>query len=292
MLSITKKEFTFFACGLMAGSVLMYTILRFGLIYQYILKNGSFFGAIIGSLLTGLVLIGAVYLEKKIDAKREYVQHLQYMNRELVQYINNLVNIKKDLLKFYKSILEEVVPDIRSHTPNEYFHYSVSFVLFYKDPLNTKIKDLSTKSNYLDTFMIKVYGDSANFSKFIDNTKDRFENIIKRNDRICELIQCQPERQKELFADLLEQHSEKAIEAIESNIQIILKDFIMSQKGIEELCNIGIKKWNKRFGKEFPYRKEVRQNIEDFILERSKDKLDEMGIPNENRKSGIIRDQD
>ena len=112
------------------------------------------------------------------------------------------------------------MPAIRNCPTNAYFYYSKSFILFYKDPLNIKIKDLSTKSNYLDFLMAKVYTSSANLSNLFDNVRSEFEDFVKKNDRICEPKACPPQEQKTIIYDNWRKFSKHKMIEYKTNLDL------------------------------------------------------------------------
>jgi hypothetical protein len=216
---------------------------------------------LIGAILGASAAFFVWYFAEKYKQRREFNEKLYYIHRLLIDQINSVIDTQETIERFLDQKLGFLIDHQRIEGENEYSVDTAFFPLFSTRGLNSDIHRESSGSAYIDNKMMWAYKISQDLPLMIEDLRGQFHETLKFNKEICFNKLNSPKLQRGIYLSQLSQYREVLKrEVLGHNVPTFLKVLTEALVPLVELREIGLLRWNLRFGGHFKYFK----NKDDF----------------------------
>lgn len=209
-------------------------------IYKWQALIGAFLGAMSPFLLWWFTDI--------IKKRKKHFDNLYYLERLLVDQINNVLDADKTIRNFIDTKINDLIENVKKNNTNSFSADSAFFPLFSTIPLNNDIHKTSTNSGYIDNKIAKSHQLSNDMPWMIEDMRKQFSSTIELNKEIAFKKLNPPETQKEEFVQNLIRYKEVLIrDILETNFPVFIKVLTQTLVAIIEFKKMGKLKWRLKF---------------------------------------------
>lgn len=236
---------------------------------SFFYKWQTLFGAFIGAATPFLLW----WVAERYQKKKKYVDELYFLEKILVDQINNVIEMKKNIIFFRDNQLNKLVENIKNNKSDKFSIDYTYFPLFYVSPLSSKIYNINTKSYYIENKLSKALQLSRDMPHIIKDLKRQLEDTIELNKDLALNKVNPPDVQKDNYIQNINNYKEiLERQMLDVNIPIYLKLLIKTREAINELRRIGLKKWQIKFDPK--YRFFINKKTYNEAREHSYDKME------------------
>lgn len=242
---------------------------------------------LIGSFLGAMTPFLLWWITEKYRQKKNYKDNLYFLEKILVDQINDTIEMKKTILDFIDKRLNELVKHIKNNAPDAFSIDSAYFPLFPVLPLSEQIHTIDTKSGYIENKLAKTFQLSRNMPHIIEDIKRQFENTIELNKNLALAQANPPHIQKQNYLDNINRYIAMIKrDMLDTNIPIYLKSLIQTREALNGLRRLGLIKWRIKFDPKYQFhinKKEYQQakeatfkKIEEYFNKKVEDRIIEV----------------
>jgi len=231
----------------------------------------QFLGAIIGASAPILFWFFIQWYERHTRRK----EYLIYLEKFLVDRINNVIDVKKTIENFLDERLVELISNIKS-VPSDIYSTAIAFLPFFNtEPIGEILFNHDTKSSYLDNQLLKVVRMSKDFSEIVDDIRRQFQETISTDREMAMRKLNAPLFQNEEYVTHLNNFIESTKRDLNKNIPIYFRVLVSARITADTIRKMGIIKWRFKFSADFipfknkesfkKYVKETPDRIDKFL---------------------------
>jgi len=227
----------------------------FGIIYKWQTLVGAAIGAMSPFLLW--------WTAEKIRRGEDHRKKLYFIEKLLVDQINNVLDAKKTIRRFVNIQLKELICHIQENHPNAFSIDYAFFPSFSIIPLSDEIHKINTNSVYIDNKLGKSCLLSKDFPYIIEGAREQFFQTIQLNRDMALKKINPPEIQKASYLHNIKEYKlmiEKDL--LNNNFSIYLKVLVEALEAIKELRKVNLRKWRLKFDPKYRFFKNKKQYIE------------------------------
>ncbi len=245
-----------------------------------IYKWQSLIGAFIGAA-TPFILW---WITEKYRQRRDYINNLYFLEKILVDQINDTLEIEKNITDFIDKRLNKLVENIKNNDSNTFSIDFAFFPLFPVTQLSEQIYKINTKSGYIENKLAKSFQLSRNMPYIINDLKRQFESTIDLNRELSLKKINSPQVQKEMYLNNINDYiTLLKRDMLGINISVYLRSLVQTREALDELRKIGLFKWRLRFDPKYSFFKNKElylkakedsfNNIEEYFRSRVEENL-------------------
>ncbi|MFA6446982.1 MAG: hypothetical protein WCW31_01860 [Patescibacteria group bacterium] len=183
-----------------------------------------------------------------------YDEKLYYLEKLLVDQINNILDTKRTIHHFFDSTLEELLTNIKNHSEESPSLDFTFFPLFSTTPLNDEILKTNTGSGYIDNKIAKTYQLSRDIPLIIDDARKQFLTTMQFNRDYALLKISPPDVQKRSYIYNVKKYRSTLEEDLfEKNFPIYLKVLCETREALNELRKLHIFRWRLKFDPKYKF---------------------------------------
>ncbi len=213
-------------------------------LYQSKIINQPWFSFVIGALVT----LVATYLFDYIKNRKEQKQYLYFLQRILVDQINNLIEIRHTAISFLDKQLKRLIHNIDSNADSAYSMDGIFFPLFSVHSLPDKVISQSSGSGYIDNKLGQVYLMSKDLPYIINDIRLQLKDTLEKNEKLVLGKMNSPENQKIQYKKNIQEFERLLKEdVLEGIIPPYLKKLVETLVAVEKKSKIGILMWKIKF---------------------------------------------
>jgi len=234
-------------------------------IYKWQSLIGSFIGAMTPFMLW--------WFTEKYRQRKKFVDNLYFLEKILVDQINDTIEMKKNITDFIDKKITELIKNINENDPNIFSIDYTFFPLFPVTQLSEQIYKINTQSGYIENRLAKSFQLSRNMPHIIKDLKRQFENTIELNRNLALNKINPPNIQKTSYLYNINSYAEMLRkDMLNTNIPVYLKSLVQAREALDELRKIGLRKWRIKFDPR--YRFFMTQKMYLTAKENSYDKIE------------------
>lgn len=207
---------------------------------------------LIGAIIGASSAFGLWWVAEKYTQKSKRTEDLYLINKILVDQINSVIDIKREIESFITKKLMSLINQPKTDQKGQYIVNLAFFPLFSVRTISEEFQTKITTSSYVNNKLMRVYALSQDFPQIIADVRRQFEKILEFNKEICFHKLNPPDLQMQTYINvLLDFKNFLQKEILEHNIQVFFKLLVESLIVTETLRSIGSMRWKLKFDSRF-----------------------------------------
>ena len=207
---------------------------------------------LIGSIIGASAPLLIYFIIKTFEENRKYYEKLLYLEKVIVSYLNNIIDVKHNINQFLETKVLDLIKLIDKNNENNRATIGLAFLpLFACNSIDDNLLNIHTKSGYLDNKLAKILQLSKDFSLIIEDARCQFKETLELNKIIVINQLNNPALQNTLFKDNLISYKETLSQEIEKNVKIYINLLIEARVVLNKIRDNGIYRWHFKFSSSF-----------------------------------------